>query len=67
MRGEKKGAPNVEDGTVWGFGGLGGVGLEGGECVLVVVVGGVSPSAASRRAFRNSKNKRTQNGIFVVP
>ena len=34
----------VEDGTVWGVGGLGGVGLEGGECVLVVVVvgGGVT-------------------------
>ena len=47
--GEKKVPPNVEDGTVWGFRGLGGVGFEGGECVLVVV-GGVSPSAASRRA-----------------
>ena len=34
----------VEDGTVWGFGGFGGVGLEGGECVLVVGVWGVSPS-----------------------
>ena len=30
----------VEDGTVWGVGGLGGVGLEGGECVLVVGVWG---------------------------